>query len=229
MSATRLPIVRALALAGLAVLGLTVAATAGARPSSTVQADDAAPAWSPNGKTIAFASHPGGEGYGSAGGNWQIYIVNAAGGSRRALTSGGLDSIDLAWSPDGKHIAFSRVAGGQVITGGHVYVINAGGGSQRRLTSGGGGYDELFNWSPNGKMLAFDRITDGVGAIYVMNANGGGQKNLTPSPNDDDYWAVWSPDGTKIAFDRTGAERARRHLGDERRRLGAEAAHRESR
>ncbi len=200
MSAIRLTLVRALAVVGPAVAALAVAATGGAHISRTVQTDDAAPVWSPDGKTIAFAGHAGT----GNGGNWQIYTVKPTGGSRRALTSGDLDSIDLAWSPDGKHIAFSRVTGGQVITDGHVYVMNAGGGGLRRLTSGGGGYDELFNWSPDGKRLAFDRITDGIGAIYVMNANGSDQKNLTPSPSDDDYWAVWSPDGTKIAFDRTG-------------------------
>src|SRR5262249_7147419 len=195
MSTGRLPMLRALALAGLAVAGLTAAATSGA---GTNQVDDAAPSWSPSGKTIAFASR--------GTGNWQIYTVNGNGGGRHELTSGGLDSVDLSWSPDGKRIAFSRVTGGQVITGGHVYVMNAGGGGERRLTSGGaGGYDELFDWSPDGKMLAFDRITDGIGAIYGMNANGTGLKKLTPAPNDDDYWGGRPPCGKKIAFDRTGA------------------------
>src|SRR5262245_12852745 len=182
VSKPRLPILRALALAGLAVLGLVLVAMSSAGVS---QADDAAPSWSPSGRTIAFASR-------LPNGNWQIYTVNAGGGSRRTLTHGALDSVDLSWSPSGKQIAFSRIAGGQLITGGHVYVMNAGGGSERRLTSGGGGYDELFDWSPDGKMLAFDRLTDGIGAIYVMNANGSGLKKLTPSPSDDDYWGVWS-------------------------------------
>ena len=150
--------------------------------------------------------------------------MKATGGARRALTHGSLDSIDVAWSPDGKKIAFSRVAGGQVISSGHVYVMNATGGSLKRVSSGGGGYDELFDWSPDGTMLAFDRITDGVGSIFTMNAGGTNLHELTPSQNDDDYWGVWSPDGKKIAFDRTGRERVRRHLGDERRRLEAEAA-----
>ena len=59
MSAIRLSLVRALAVVGLAVVALAVAATGGARSLGTAQADDAAPVWSPDGKTIAFASHPG--------------------------------------------------------------------------------------------------------------------------------------------------------------------------
>ena len=109
VSNVRLPILRALTLAGLAVLGLTVAAVSGAGSNPM---DDAAPSWSPNGKTIAFA--------GRGAGNWQIFTVNASDGVRRELTSGALDSVDLSWSPEGNHIAFSRVNGGQVITGGHV-------------------------------------------------------------------------------------------------------------
>ena len=115
VSNIRLPILRALALAGLAVLGLVLAAVSAA---GSTQADDAAPSWSPNGKSIAFASR-------LPNGNWQIYTVNAGGGSRRALTHGALDSVDLSWSPSGKQIAFSRITGGQLITGGHVYVMNA--------------------------------------------------------------------------------------------------------
>ena len=77
--------------------------------------DDAAPFWSPTGKQIAFSSQ--------VNGLWQIYTVNAGGGSRRQLTHGNLASVDLAWSPTGKQIAFSKVVDGQVITSGHVYVI----------------------------------------------------------------------------------------------------------
>ena len=105
----RLSISCALALSGLALAGVALAGTSGAAGNPI---DDAAPSWSPNGKTIAFA--------GRGAGNWQIFTVNASGGVRRELTSGALDSVDLSWSPEGKHIAFSRVNGGQVITGGHV-------------------------------------------------------------------------------------------------------------
>ena len=223
---TRLPFLRAVTLAGLAAMGLAVSLAGGAGAAQRGVAaanpiDDAAPAWSPDGKTIAFASRTEPD---SGPTPWQIYTVKANGGARRALTHGSLDSIDLAWSPDGKKIAFSRVAGGQVISSGHVYVMNATGGSLKRVSSGGGGYDELFDWSPDGTMLAFDRITDGVGSIFTMNAGGTNLHELTPSQNDDDYWGVWSPDGKKIAFDRTGRERVRRHLGDERRRHEAEEA-----
>ena len=183
--------------------------------------DDAAPAWSPDGKTIAFASRTEPD---SGPTPWQIYTVKATGGARRALTHGSLDSVDLAWSPDGKKIAFSRVAGGQVISSGHVYVMNATGGSLKRVSSGGGGYDELFDWSPDGTMLAFDRITDGVGSIFTMNAGGSNLHELTPEPERRRLLGRLVARRQEDRLRPHRPERVRRHLGDERRRLEAEAA-----
>jgi len=127
---TRLPFLRALTLAGLAAIGLAVSLAAGAGAAQRGVAaanpiDDAAPAWSPDGKTIAFSSRTEPD---SGPTPWQIYTVKATGGARHTLTHGSLDSIDLAWSPDGKKIAFSRIAGGQVISSGHVYVMSSTGG-----------------------------------------------------------------------------------------------------
>ena len=58
---------------------------------------DHAPAWSPDGRGLAFLRHEGEEA--------QIWLLPAAGGEARALTSvaGGIGAF--AWSPDGRHIA----------------------------------------------------------------------------------------------------------------------------
>ncbi len=205
MKTSRITLMRALLIGALAVFALVGAASRAGAAGHSVKAvveDDAAPVWSPDGKTIAFSSCPacGKEPYGI----FQIYTVNSNGGSRRELTHGNLSSEDLAWSPSGKQIAFSKVTPGQEISAGHVYVMNANGGSLREVTRGGGGYDEFLGWSPDGTTLQFDRITDGIGAIFTVGLNGTDLHELTPNPNaDDDYWGVWSPNGKKIAFDRT--------------------------
>jgi Tol biopolymer transport system component len=59
---------------------------------------DIDPAWSPDGKRIAFASNRDGA--------YEIYVMNADGGNRRRLTRTprrkSSDSPD--WSPDGRRI-----------------------------------------------------------------------------------------------------------------------------
>ena len=90
----RLSISCALALSGLALAGVALAGTSGAAGNPI---DDAAPSWSPNGKTIAFAR---GE---------RIYLMGADGRHPHALiTSPGVRDADPAWSPDGTRIAFVR-------------------------------------------------------------------------------------------------------------------------
>jgi hypothetical protein len=87
-------------------------------------ADDATPAWSPDGSKIAFASN-------RAGGDYDIYLMNADGsGPQRLTTAPGAD-LSPAWSPDGSRIIFSSARDGNA----EIYVMNADGGAQTRLTT----------------------------------------------------------------------------------------------
>ncbi len=57
------------------------------------------PIWSPDGKTIAFAS--------DRNGNYDIYTVSAEGGVAQRVTTNSAYETPLAFSPDGKEIYFS--------------------------------------------------------------------------------------------------------------------------
>jgi hypothetical protein len=63
---------------------------------------DYLPAWSPDGKQIAFTSNRSGAG--------EIWVMNADGGNERQLTHFRGQSLLPAWSPDGKRIAFETDA-----------------------------------------------------------------------------------------------------------------------
>jgi Tol biopolymer transport system component len=76
-----------------------------------------APAFSPDGKQVAFARVGVG-----------IFSMNVDGSRVRALTTNGRDSFP-AWSPDGKQIAFIR----PLASGWKVYVMPASGGGERQL------------------------------------------------------------------------------------------------
>ena len=152
---------------------------------------DFAPAWSPDGRRIAFVSR--------RDGNLEIYVMNADGSGQRRLTRNTVRDSDPVWSPDGRRIAFE--------SNWQVCVMNADGSGQRRLTRNG-----VRNfapaWSPDGQRIAFERRSEGSGVsgcgrastfqVYVMNADGSGQRRLAQ----DGAQPSWSPDGQKIAFEK---------------------------
>ena len=174
------------------------------------------PAWSPDGRRLAFV-------VGRGGPKTEIYVVNSDGSGQQRLTrTRGLEGSPV-WSPDGRKLAFLRI-GNREHHG--LYVINADGSGERKLT------DEALwaglsapDWSPDGRKILFVSTRDGPPGcdfwrpacnteIYVANADGSGQRNLTRNPAHDSlpnsYWgahhSAWSPNGRTIVFvsDRDG-------------------------
>ena len=170
---------------------------------------DLGPAWSPDGRHIAFARFTSA---GSSSGTYDIYTMNADGSGVTRLTdvlpgsSSGSpyqgDDLGAQWSPDGTKIAFW---GGSTDAGsGDLFVTNADGTGVTRILELD--YFGLSNsqsdrvaWSPDGTRIAFP---DGFGAIVVVNADGSAATRLTPRNDAYDSSPAWSPDGTKIAFQR---------------------------
>ena len=60
---------------------------------------ETSPIWSPDGKTLAFAS--------DRNGNLDIYTVSSAGGIAKRVTTNSATELPLAFSPDGKEIYYS--------------------------------------------------------------------------------------------------------------------------
>lgn len=81
------------------ICGLAVVSSDGSGKTPLVANMNAtAPAWSKDGKLIAYTS--------DYGGNWDIYIVNANGGSPARLTTDPAEDGLPTFSPDGKQIAY---------------------------------------------------------------------------------------------------------------------------
>ena len=111
----------------LAALLVTPALGIGDRLLSLIQRkptplDVQAPAWSPDGRKIAFASE--------RDGNSEIDLMNADGSGQWNLTRNLAYDGDPAWSPGGQKITFVSNRDGRY----EVYVMNADGSGQRRLT-----------------------------------------------------------------------------------------------
>jgi TolB protein len=161
---------------------------------------DRSPAWSSDGKWLAFAR---------AG---DIYVMRADGTRLRRVTPPLRGGKQPAWSPDGRQIAFSRK--------GAVFVMRSDGSRQRLLYRRRGVVANRPSWSPDGKRIAFgvtaaedERGGVDYGSIVVIGRGGGGLRYVTDGrgePAEDAMpgeWAEdrgpdWSPDGRRIVFTR---------------------------
>ena len=144
------------------------------------------PAWSPDGRQIAFMSY--------RAGTPVLMIVNSEGELRQAFPQQGELNSAPAWNPDGKTLAFASTRDGNA----EIYVQRLTETTPRRLTRDPS-IDTSPAWSPDGSQLAFTSDRTGSPHIYLMDADGGNIRPFTPEVGYCDA-ASWSPLGDKIAF-----------------------------
>jgi TolB protein len=137
-----------------------------------------------------------------------VWLMDSDGGNPREISPsvfGKSEDHEPAWSPDGKHIVFTRLNDfAAPVNEQALFVIDSsGGGKPRRITpwslDAGGA-----NWSPDGSRILFQSYRDcpcsETSQVYTVAADGSGLTQLTSvgrniEPN-------WSPDGKKIIYAR---------------------------
>ena len=169
----------------------------------------AAPAWSPDGKRIAFlrcAREVEGGGDCSTG---QIAVIGVNGKGLKLLTkplrTAAADSHP-SWSPNGKTIVFERrVSFGNVT----VWTVSSAGKDLKRILDDDSQAPHVPSFSPNGRQILYATDTDGPEAIYVMNANGKERRKIVEEGTDPDDPAAqgggvenpaFAPSGNWIVF-----------------------------
>lgn len=156
------------------------------------------PAWSPDGKKIAFTS-----GYE----NPTIYVVNADGTNSTQLANG--YSKQPSWSPDGKKIAFTFYGAGDP----QVYLMNSDGSNHQPLFINDPTIISSASaaWSPDGVHIAFVGLSS-TGSesysfnLYTMKADGSEPPVALAVNVPQDNKLAWSPDGTKLAYVKLAGE-----------------------
>jgi len=169
-------------------IDLNVADADGYNPETIVSSSEPlmSPAWSPDGRKIAYVSFEGGQ---SA-----IYVQEVYTGQRQKVTSfKGINGAP-AWSPDGRKLAMTLSKDGNP----DIFVFDL---ATRKLTPVTRHYaiDTEAAWSPDGRYLVFTSDRGGKPQIYRVSAFGGQAERVT-FQGSYNARASYSPDGKLLTL-----------------------------
>jgi TolB protein len=144
------------------------------------------PAWSPNGRRLAYVSFENKKPV--------VYVHSLLDGKRNVAANFKGSNSAPAWSADGKTLAVSLSREG----GSQIFLVNPDGSGVRRLTTSSA-IDTEPRFSPDGAWIYFTSDRGGSPQIYRMSATGGepqrvtfrGSYNVSPR---------LSPDGKTLAY-----------------------------
>jgi len=107
-------------------------------------------------------------------------------------------SLDPAWSPDGKQVAYTSNVNGRF----NLWKMNSDGTSAVQLMQSEDGQDGAV-WSPDGKWIVYIQDSGGneIYDVYAVPSNGGEVINLTNTPDISESNPMFSPDGGRLAID----------------------------
>ncbi|TXL68512.1 Tol-Pal system beta propeller repeat protein TolB [Zeimonas arvi] len=147
---------------------------------------NSAPAWSPDGSTLAVAL--------TIDGLSQIYLIPAEGGGQpRRLTSSTSIDTEPVFTPDGRSLYFTSDRGGSP----QIYRIPVSGGDATRVTFTGT-YNVSPRVSPDGRLLAYVSRRDGRFLVVVRDLTSGAEQVLSDGGREES--PSFAPNGRWIMY-----------------------------
>ena len=187
-------------------------ATSPPRPLVTGYHEDFTPAWSPDGRWLAYHSHRAPfpvPGYASPGSTDDIYLrrVAAPMDTEVRLTDWGWEVGMADWSPDGHRLVFDSWDRDRARRVGVPWIVTLDTATgrltdRRRLTLPPGMEGTMLaSWSPNGDEIALvSRESADRQALWVTSADGRTSRKVTDFPNTTYGGLDWSPDGQTLVY-----------------------------
>ncbi len=156
--------------------------------TSCGEISDYAPAWSPDGRFVAFTRVRG------SGGDSGVFRIGPDGRHQRRISAAGDYAYGAVWSPDGKRVAYATFDLAAVV---RIVVARADGTAAHIVATFQGEREPpttFLSWSPNGAWVAY---VDSPGDLLVADASGGGEQRLIAHGATQ---PAWSPEGSQIAY-----------------------------
>ncbi len=164
------------------------------RPGDAARLDsESGPAWSPNGRWIAFAA-------GCVSCPSRLYVVSRTGAHLREVSTGAGSVSSPGWSPDGRAIVFARQRGETQV----LYSVDRRTDRLRLVNGEPEGVDNSDSapaWAPGGRWIAFSREVHHERVnLYLVPAAGGHPRRMTKRTSSEQTHPSWSPDGRQVVF-----------------------------
>ena len=142
------------------------------------------PAFSPDGRSVAFVS--------DLGGQYDIYVGLLSGAGLVRVTNDPKVEARPRWSPDGSKLLYAQLNESGLWDS---WVVSALGGTARKLISNAA--DPV--WSPDARLIAYANLT--TGSIWMCDAAGREPRQLTsPEVAVRHRQPAFAPDGRSLAF-----------------------------